>query len=507
MSEVLNKTQMWPNPQTPWPAWHGHESVPITDHTENGFSAPFNSPTSVIIQPGQKITSALKFILARGGPRTTMEALNEAGTVALVKAEPGYVLSPDMYSARLFIKPPIGTKLLSVFSSNSIALKPHFEIQSTSDLVRKEGDQQRDWLEVGIEPRNTFLNKNSRVRLMLKFTDGSIAAVHFVVTGETLQSQMRKMGEHLVRDAWLPRDYPDAFGRAASVMPWDRELKARILDDSRAYDVGLSDDAGSGNPLALAIKTAYDPTPQDVECVDEFVQYTLYGTKEGLLECSCQQDDGSSLPCDCAKPPFKSLQIRPQDIATGSGTDLDGIRMTMYYYDFIHIDPKNDTSPTYPSPDWSGYFNYTYSEVQKCPNPFDVIPGIEGGPNWCMTEDMANATYRGFNYPHHTASYYSLYRIARNHGNFTDILHKDWLWYLMRAANTTLQIGEAGVGLMDGTIFREVLRAINEEIAVEQDDIMIHGRIAPLEDVGKQISEHMMARARYFDSVLYPYGR
>lgn len=72
-------------------------------------------------------------------------------------------------------------------------------------------------------------------------------------------SQVRRVGQHWAHDAWLPRDYPDPFGRGASVMPWDKETRSHVLDDSRAYDVGLSDDAGGGNPLGFGIKVAYAP--------------------------------------------------------------------------------------------------------------------------------------------------------------------------------------------------------------------------------------------------------
>ncbi len=33
--------------------------------------------------------------------------------------------------------------------------------------------------------------------------------------------------------AWLPESSRDPFGRGASVMPWDRESKAHVLDDPR----------------------------------------------------------------------------------------------------------------------------------------------------------------------------------------------------------------------------------------------------------------------------------
>ena len=69
--------------------------------------------------------------------------------------------------------------------------------------------------------------------------------------------------------------------------------------------------------------------------------------------------------------------------------------------------------------------------------------GVVGGLNynWCMTESQANAPYRGFNYPHQIASYYALYRVARNHARLST--RKDWRWYLARAANTTIRLGYA----------------------------------------------------------------
>ena len=95
-----------------------------------------------------------------------------------------------------------------------------------------------------------------------------------------------------------------------------------MLNDARAYDVGLSDDAGGGNPLCLASKVHAAPTQAEVGRVDEFIKWTLYGIKK-----------------DTAKPPYKSLQIRPEDCDPALGNkngsqcgNEDGIRMTMYYY-------------------------------------------------------------------------------------------------------------------------------------------------------------------------------
>ena len=150
-------------------------------------------------------------------------------------------------------------------------------------------------------------------------------------------------------------------------MPWDRSACGvsassppcgHVLNDARAYDAGLSDDAGGGNPLGFASKVRAAPTAHEASRVDEYIQWTLYGVKP-----------------DTASPPLKSLQIREEEVESGDADkeSVDGIRMTMFYYD---KDLNNHSS---------GHFEWDYSEADKCHKPF-------GGPTWCMTENMANAT-------------------------------------------------------------------------------------------------------------------
>ena len=61
-----------------------------------------------------------------------------------------------------------------------------------------------------------------------------------------------------------------------------------------------------------------------------------------------------------------------------------------------------------------------------------------------MTENMANATYRGFNYPHHTSNYWAMYHVARNYDQLTT--HKPWQWYLERMAKTSIRGAAGGTG-------------------------------------------------------------
>ena len=58
-----------------------------------------------------------------------------------------------------------------------------------------------------------------------------------------------------------------------------------------------------------------------------------------------------------------------------------------------------------------------------------------------MTETMANATYRGFNYPHQISSYWAMYHVARH---TTLPTARDWHWYLHRAGKTALKLGTTG---------------------------------------------------------------
>ena len=63
------------------------------------------------------------------------------------------------------------------------------------------------------------------------------------------------------------------------------------MDDSRAYDVGLSDDAGAAQNLAHGIKVGFAPSQKEVSAKDEYVTWTLTGVKP-----------------DTAKAPLRSLQ-------------------------------------------------------------------------------------------------------------------------------------------------------------------------------------------------------
>lgn len=59
-------------------------------------------------------------------------------------------------------------------------------------------------------------------------------------------------------------------------MPWDREDGVWALDDSRAYIVGLSDDAGAAQNLAHGMKVAWAPIQSEVRRTPLWIEY-LWG--------------------------------------------------------------------------------------------------------------------------------------------------------------------------------------------------------------------------------------
>ena len=236
----------------------------------------------------------------------------------------------------------------------------------------------------------------------------------------------------------------------------------------------------------------------EVARVDEYIQWTLYGVK-----------------ADVATPPLRSLQ----------DPENDGVRMTMFYYpipppgDDHDLLQRPDTflaprhrmlsgqvllgippTPAGASDDASGRwqadpaglaalqgFPFNYTEQDKCGMPVS-------GPIWCMTELLANQTYRAYNYPHQTAVYWAMYRVARHYDGMTTRM--SWAWYLERAFKTAMKIGSPNVGLMDGTVFRELLLALHEE--AEANTTMAQW--------ATQLEQAMRTRAEGWAAQTFPYG-
>lgn len=443
MGEALNATGFWANPKSPWPCWADGGQTVSTNFTTDRH---WNSPTDRVLHPHESVTFGIRLAFADGGPRTRDAALRAVGEPVL-RAIPGYTISVDMTTAKLIITPPLGETVSSVTASGL-----HLTVSAP-----------RNSRGGGVEVAMTG-QSHGRSRVSVRFTDGTEAVAHYYVL-PSLPDHLARVGKFWSEVAWLPLDYPDPFGRGGSVLPWDRQDGRHRLNDPRAYDVGLSDDAGGGNPLGFATKVAYAPTQKEASTLDDYIQFTLFGIKDG--------------PESGAKRPYKSLQVGGDPAyhskyecanrTNFKNLGCEGIRMTMFYYN-------------------QNYFKWNYTEAYGCGSILD---------NWCMTESFANATYRGFNYPHQIASYYAAYRIARNHDKI--LMRQPWEWYLERAALTVLHMGSARIGYMDGTVQREVLRSV-----LEEDDVA--GPKSTWTALANDMVRAQKARADYWSTAKYPYG-
>lgn len=136
--------------------------------------------------------------------------------------------------------------------------------------------------------------------------------------------------------------------------------------------------------------------------------------------------------------------------------------MTVFYYHYTHDYSK--------ALQWNFQGKPYYHELPKC-----II-----GPSWCsfnalIVDPPPNwhpNDYRVFNFPHQLANYWTMYHIGRYHSEIRT--YHPWSWYLERSFKTLLALGCYSntsktftcippVGVMDGTVFREILNDMSRE--------------------------------------------
>jgi hypothetical protein len=94
-----------------------------------------------------------------------------------------------------------------------------------------------------------------------------------------------------------------------------------------------------------------------------------------------------------------------------------------------------------------------------------------------------------------------MYTVARNYDGLKT--YQTWQWYLKQAGLSSLVAAGAGTGLMDGTVFREVLVALKTELAADPN-LMLDGyyaqNITDMLDMGEHRRQQNWAKQKY------PYG-
>ncbi len=122
------------------------------------------------------------------------------------------------------------------------------------------------------------------------------------------------------------------------------------------------------------------------------------------------------------------------------------------------------------------------------------VPGYKYEYRSGWNKARGETTWRSYNYPHVTAVYWALYRLARDHQGL--VKQQSWQWYLDHAFNTAMGMkahagGLAEFGLMVGSVFPELLRDLkregwNENVA--------------------QLEAYMKKRETHWASLRFPFG-
>ncbi|MCH7415442.1 DUF5695 domain-containing protein [Belliella sp. R4-6] len=212
-------------------------------------------PTSMVIAPGESYTSSLEFLLADDlrSIEPTLVANNRPVAIGL----PGYVVPMDV-KAGLRLKAPQSIKEMTVSPEGSLIITKNPEKDA-------EG-----WLAFDVEGKQW-----GRAKVEITYLDGTKQVLSYkVIHPET--ELVAKMGSFLTTEQWYENE-EDPFGRHNSVISYDYEKKAQVVEDSRVWIAGLSDEAGAGSWLAAFMKQLLDPKMEEVEKLGKFMHETLWG--------------------------------------------------------------------------------------------------------------------------------------------------------------------------------------------------------------------------------------
>jgi hypothetical protein len=215
---------------------------------------PWNPPSSLTLKPGESKTYGLKFVLSDSIRHIEATLTKNHRPVAI--GIPGYVLPEDV-EGRLFLNydKPV----------TSLTVEPTSAIEIRQDPPTPHG--QRAYTLRGKEW--------GRSRLTVKYADGTVQTIQYLVIKPSTQA-VADMGHFLTTRQWFT-DENDPFHRAPSAITYDRETNQPVLQDSRVWIAGLSDEGGAGSWLAAFMKEFVEPDKDELAKLQQFVDTVLWG--------------------------------------------------------------------------------------------------------------------------------------------------------------------------------------------------------------------------------------
>ena len=99
--------------------------------------------------------------------------------------------------------------------------------------------------------------------------------IHYFVIKPAAQA-VDDLGHFLTTQQWFT-DSSDPFHRAPSAITYDRETNQQVLQDSRVWIAGLSDEGGAGSWLAAIMKEFVQPDKEELVKLQQFVDGVVWG--------------------------------------------------------------------------------------------------------------------------------------------------------------------------------------------------------------------------------------
>ncbi|KAG6065707.1 hypothetical protein E4U32_007057 [Claviceps aff. humidiphila group G2b] len=185
---------------------------------------PWNKPTSMVLAPGKSISYALRFTPTKDLPdiESTVARLGKPVAVGI----PGYVVPHDL-TANLFLQHKSRVSAINVEPAGALTFTRTSAVNSA-------------WEAYTVTASSAAMG---RVRVTIKYADGTTQTVHYVVTRSTLDLAS-KLSNFFLTKSWFS-DANDPFNRTNSIISYDYEAGAQITQEDRVWIAGIADEAGN----------------------------------------------------------------------------------------------------------------------------------------------------------------------------------------------------------------------------------------------------------------------
>ena len=223
--------------------------------TEWKGAEQWNQPTEAVLQPGKSVTYTLHLFVAPSLREIERTLTTHGRPVAI--GIPGYILPQDT-DGRLFLR--------SASAVASIVSEPEGALSLHHDGLAPDGKTQAYTVH-GL--------RWGRARLRITYGDGTVQTIAYRTIKPETQT-VADLGRFLFHEQWFEQPN-DPFHRSPSVISYDNDARKQLVQESRVWIAGLSDEGGAGSWLAAAMKEAIAPDPEEIRKLEAFVNQTVWG--------------------------------------------------------------------------------------------------------------------------------------------------------------------------------------------------------------------------------------